>query len=106
MPCDQIRRSKVSFKIDVTDLDLFRKSMKKMGFNHVSKGQSRELYSDMYGNSAELKSGGLEVTSTQKFDMDKLKREYSTEVVKDTCERYGWSLNETSENEYEIVKSY
>src|SRR5208282_3491990 len=105
MPCDQIQRAKINFNITVTDKDLLRKAMKTMGYSHIPDA-NRERYRNSRGDTAELKADRMEVNTYSSFDMDKLKREYSTEMLKDSCERFGWKLNETEENEYEIVKNF
>ena len=106
MPCDRIQLSQINFSIEVTDRDLLRKSMKTMGYSHIP-DPNRERYRNSRGETAELLGSSMQVNtySPSSFDMDKLKREYSTEVLKDTCERFGWRLESNEQDEYEIGKN-
>lgn len=90
--------------MDHTDLNLFKKAMLKLGYKQL-KGW---VFQDSTGSTAELKNGRINISSYYgaKLDVDQLKRSYSTEVVKEAANTYGWQLEETSPGEFQAVKNY
>lgn len=104
VPCDTIQTSSISFKMEATNGELLIKAFTKMGYRM----QEPYVFAHADGSVCEYKNG--EVTARtrgyQTFDISQLKRNYSTEVVKYTANRFGWRLTEKADGELEVEKQY
>jgi len=107
MPCDTIQRSKVDFKLEVTDLNLLKAGLEKLGYKVNLGTKTLSFHDSSFNIRGEFRKGKLEVeTINREFDVNAVKRAYSTEVVKVTARKFGWTLNETSENKFEAVRRF
>lgn len=105
MPCDTIQRSKVDFNLHATDLNLLKLALEHMGFR-VGHLQNGLKFTNGYDIDGQFSNGKLTVQSRGQFDINNLKRAYSTEVVKSSADLYGWTLEETSPGVFEAQKGF
>jgi hypothetical protein len=101
MPCDTVQRSKVSFKLEATDLNLLKKALEKLGYTVAMEKTSLRFSKEQ--TVGRYENGTLSATTTRsrystatEFDVSEVKVAYSKEVVKYAANRFGWNLTEES----------
>ncbi len=104
MPCDSIIQNSITWSQEHTDLDLFAKAMKNLGYNALSPTRFRNTQGDEV--ELNLKGGTLLTSSRYRtINTDEIKQGYSVEVVRTAAKSYGWKLEEKGKNEFEVVKN-
>jgi hypothetical protein len=96
MPCDTVQQSKVEFSIERTDTEILQMALEKLGYRVTKKGKDLTFAGSGYDYvSGTYTNGKINVTfnARQTFDVNKVKRAYSQEVVRQVSKRFGWTLN-------------
>lgn len=112
MPCDTISTTNVEFKMENTNVDLLQAALEGMGYTVNKKGNTLSFRGSGYNYvNGTFRDGKIDVefNAWQSFDVNAVKRAYSTEVVRAMGKRFGWQLKEkagTTNKVYEAVKRF
>ena len=99
MPCYSI--TTVSLVLLNADLTALEKAVRK----HIQYPNNMNSFDGglvWNGGSYDKETGRLEVNSEKEGQL--IKREYSAELVRMQAKRFGWSIKETSEFKFQIIK--
>jgi hypothetical protein len=106
MPCWSKQTSTIAFG-ENTDRALFEQALRTMGYTVRVQQNGDITFRDGESLDATLDmKGSLKVTAAEgTFDVNTLKRAYSTEVVKSAAKRFGWQAKQT-ENKFVVQRRY
>lgn len=107
MPCDSI--NVVSVKLETADFGLLKKALEALGWNPVGVECDRILsfFADGFGyamiTKGQLSLRGRQVIGREAEELaTQIKREYATQVVTASAQRFGWVANRQKDNPYKI----
>lgn len=85
------------------DYKLLTDVMSRMGYTQVG-----NAFFDFANNKVEFIDGDIvtEFSYGAKFDMARFENTYCKCVIEEACNEYGWKLDETGDDEYEVQKGY
>jgi len=106
MPCNTIQLSKIEFKLESTDMNLFEASMLAQGWHLSQQISSTDKLYSRGRESLRIKNGAitLKTQKSQAEAMSEVKMAYSREVVKNVAVRFGWKSRKVDDNTYEFQK--
>jgi hypothetical protein len=97
MPCYTI--TQVKLILNNADIGLLKKALEGMGKTVYQDGLKRLSWQGGSYN----KDGGL-LTVRDKDKGNAIQRAYSKEVIMTKAQRFGWTVKETGQNKYEVLK--
>jgi hypothetical protein len=104
LPCDQIRRVPVVFTklaYKVAHVAILQAALTNIGYN-VRRNADNSLdisKSTDYRNVATYRDGEFTAPEAWSLDINEVKREYSSQVVRQQAKQYGWLLKESRDKE-------
>lgn len=103
MPCYSRVTSTIEFG-DKTDQRLLAEALKSLGYNVIAAKNGAPLR--FYGGLAdgEFANGKLTVRQDGSFDENAVKRAYSAQVVKSAAQRFGWTVKQPAENQFQVTR--
>lgn len=106
MPCDTIQTSTVKMEMRADNEKFLLNALSSLGYYATKIGETIAFRNNRGTETGVFAKGELTITSRnpESFDLNKLKRAYSTEVVKNTAKKYGWELKPTAENKFSVQK--
>ena len=108
-PCDTIQLSTVEFDLMHTDIWLLQMALEKLGYTVKKKKDTLTFESDGFDFIAgKFEDGKVEVTfdARKKFDVNSVKRAYSSEVVRYAARKAGWQVKHTDLRKFEVSKRF
>lgn len=97
MPCYQINLIAVVFKVE--NIELLEKAAKSMGLTF------QKVTDDFYRiGSMDYDVRAERIKTYNQSDVNRLKREYSKQVINKSAKKYSWLMNKKSENKFQAVK--
>ena len=102
MPCDQIQYQRINFETAQGHLDELAQALADCGYQVSRYGET--LSFRKVGQSGQYANGKFTVPEGQTFDVDAVKRKFSKHCIKKACKRFGWTMKETGEDQYEVQK--
>ena len=110
MPCDT--RTTVSVALNAADKELLFKAIAELGWQPREIGGVIQCYVPGLGTVSI--EGGMAKITTYAYTADdrtegivnKIKKAYSTEVVKAQAKKFGWQLKQTSENKFKALRRF
>lgn len=108
MPCYSRQTSTIEFG-EQTDRAIFQRAVTEMGYTvNVNRDGTIAFWTSDGDISAALDmKGKLQVTTAEGvFDVNTIKRAYSTEVVKAAAKRFGWQVKSPAANKFEVQRRF
>ena len=111
MPCNTIQISSVVFDLDKIDMDIFSKTVEKMGFQRVS-ATAWQSYESADTIQFEKKTGKFRYNSYSKSESEiatrttEIKKGYGKQVAREVAAKYGWSIDEDGDKAVLRKKQY
>lgn len=114
MPCYSRITSEVQFT-EKTDIQLLARALTAMGLSVIRDDIMNNAATTALAFSGRLggqyvngtyTAGRLEVRGTAQVEMNQFKRAYSTEVVKAAAQRFGWTVQQKADNQFQVQRRY
>ena len=105
MPCDQVRTTTLA--LGKVDAGMMKAALQALGFTRIELHAERLSFSHGTRSCAgrlDLRTGRLTMTGNQPLAENEVRRAYSTEVVRATARRFGWTLTQTAAGQFEAVR--
>lgn len=105
MPCDTIRTNSVDLaSIGRIDADLLASALNQLGIRCTVGSTGTVKY--ISGSNVNWQPGqDLNLyRGASGISLDQVKQAYSAEVIKSTAKRYGWTLKQTAQFKFQVVK--
>ena len=107
MPCDTIQRSSVNLELKADNKQYLLAALKSLGYS-VSESRGVVSFTTPDGTIGQFVNGQLKVSgyygAAERFNVNPIKRAYSTEVVKSAAVEFGWEIQETSAHTFDVQK--
>ncbi len=111
MPCDS--RVTINVKLSASDRNLLFQALIGLGWQPREIAGTIQCYVPNVGTMSisgdNLQISGYAYTGAEKQAEElanKIRRAYSTEVVKSQAKKFGWQLKQTSENKFKAIRRY
>jgi hypothetical protein len=102
MPCDYIYE--VSVELGSIDKDIFKKALDSLNLNYQD--SSNEMYIYFPYSTATFRNGKFIIPNRELYRVNEIKQAYSTEVVKSSAKKYGWTIKSKNKNKLQVSRRY
>lgn len=92
----------MSIEFKAQHFDILEDALKELGYRTV-RGVDYVSFSTRNGT-ATVRDGRINIDERDRRMIDKIKQQYSREVIKKAASRYGWALKKNSENQFVVNK--
>lgn len=105
-PCDTIQTSNVEFNLEKTDRVLLKLAIEALGYKVNVSADATIKFTNQYDIDGEFRNGKLvtKMPSGREFDVNRLKRAYSEQVVNKVARQYGWKMKQKAPGKYQVQK--
>ena len=107
MPCDQVRKAQVNLELRADNLEYLKAALEALGYVvSVVKGVVTFYGHGVNGKfiDGKLRVEAYDSQAVENFDVNAVKREYSTQLVKSAAKRFGWNAQQKSATKFVVQK--